>query len=182
MIALAALDSLDRLGEIPSLTFRLHDGASTPHRAHGQYTGFQQAPCPAWDLLALELRAADGQQAVRARRDEPRLPVHVRFLRGADPSGPQVPRAQRQGARRRDRAQHRELGVDFFYLWGDTVTLNVKSFTAFCDELIARKLPIQWFGNARADNLTDPAFVHRLKKGRLLDARARDRVRVGRRP
>jgi anaerobic magnesium-protoporphyrin IX monomethyl ester cyclase len=59
---------------------------------------------------------------------------------------------------------HRELGVDFFYLWGDTVTLNVKSFTAFCDELIARNLPIQWFGNARADNLTDPAFVHRLKK------------------
>ena len=60
--------------------------------------------------------------------------------------------------------QHRELGLDFFYLWGDTVTLNVKSFTAFCDELIARNLPIQWFGNARADNLTDPAFVHRLKK------------------
>jgi anaerobic magnesium-protoporphyrin IX monomethyl ester cyclase len=59
---------------------------------------------------------------------------------------------------------HLELGVDFFYLWGDTVTLNVKSFTAFCDELIARNLPIQWFGNARADNLTDPAFVHRLKK------------------
>ena len=29
---------------------------------------------------------------------------------------------------------------------------------------IARKLPIQWFGNARADNLTDPAFVHRLKR------------------
>ena len=54
--------------------------------------------------------------------------------------------------------------MDFFYLWGDTVTLNVKSFTAFCDELIARNLPIQWFGNARADNLTDPAFVHRLKK------------------
>jgi anaerobic magnesium-protoporphyrin IX monomethyl ester cyclase len=59
---------------------------------------------------------------------------------------------------------HRELGVEFFYLWGDTVTLNVKSFSAFCDELIARKLPIQWFGNARADNLTDPAFVHRLKR------------------
>jgi radical SAM superfamily enzyme YgiQ (UPF0313 family) len=59
---------------------------------------------------------------------------------------------------------YRELGVEFFYLWGDTVTLNVKSFTAFCDELIARKLPIQWFGNARADNLTDPAFVHRLRK------------------
>jgi radical SAM superfamily enzyme YgiQ (UPF0313 family) len=59
---------------------------------------------------------------------------------------------------------HRELGVEFFYLWGDTVTLNVKSFTAFCDELIARRLPVSWFGNARADNLTDPAFVHRLKR------------------
>jgi hypothetical protein len=56
------------------------------------------------------------------------------------------------------------MGLEFFYLWGDTVTLNVKSFTAFCDELIARNLPIQWFGNARADNLTDPAFVHRLKR------------------
>jgi radical SAM superfamily enzyme YgiQ (UPF0313 family) len=56
------------------------------------------------------------------------------------------------------------MGIEFFYLWGDTVTLNVKSFTAFCDELIARNLPIQWFGNARADNLTDPAFVHRLKR------------------
>jgi radical SAM superfamily enzyme YgiQ (UPF0313 family) len=40
----------------------------------------------------------------------------------------------------------------------------VTSFTAFCDELIARNLPIQWFGNARADNLTDPAFVHRLRR------------------
>ncbi|MEP6917726.1 MAG: radical SAM protein, partial [Acidobacteriota bacterium] len=59
---------------------------------------------------------------------------------------------------------YRDLGVEFFYLWGDTVTLNVKSFTAFCDELIARQLPIQWFGNARADNLTDPAFVRRLKQ------------------
>jgi len=59
---------------------------------------------------------------------------------------------------------HRELGVEFFYLWGDTVTLNAKSFGAFCDELIARRLDIRWFGNARADNLTDPAFVRRLRK------------------
>ncbi len=53
--------------------------------------------------------------------------------------------------------------MQFFYLWGDTVTLNVKTFSAFCEELIARRLPIQWFGNARADNLVDPAFVARLK-------------------
>ena len=59
---------------------------------------------------------------------------------------------------------YREFGIDFFYLWGDTVTLNVKSFTVFCDELIARKLPIRWLGNARADNLSDPAFVERLRQ------------------
>ena len=59
---------------------------------------------------------------------------------------------------------YREFGLKFFYLWGDTVTLNVKTFSAFCDELIARKLPMHWFGNARADNLTDPAFVNRLRR------------------
>ena len=30
--------------------------------------------------------------------------------------------------------------------------------------IVLRNLPIRWFGNARADNLTDPAFVHRLRK------------------
>ena len=59
---------------------------------------------------------------------------------------------------------YRELGLTFFYLWGDTVTLNVKTFSAFCEELIARKLPIEWFGNARADNLVDPQFVRRLRQ------------------
>jgi radical SAM superfamily enzyme YgiQ (UPF0313 family) len=55
------------------------------------------------------------------------------------------------------------LGVKHFYLWGDTVTLNAKSFGKFCDELIARNLGAKWFGNARADNLVDPAFVQKLK-------------------
>jgi anaerobic magnesium-protoporphyrin IX monomethyl ester cyclase len=57
----------------------------------------------------------------------------------------------------------KELGVRHFYLWADTVTLNAKSFGKFCDELIARKLDIRWFGNARADNLTDLNFVKRLR-------------------
>jgi radical SAM superfamily enzyme YgiQ (UPF0313 family) len=59
---------------------------------------------------------------------------------------------------------HRDHGIEYFYLWADTVTLNVRAFAAFCDELVDRRLPIHWFGNARADNLTDPAFVHRLKR------------------
>ena len=53
VLQLAALDSLDRLGEIPSLTWR-REGAVVPHRAHGSFTGFLNAPYPAWDLLALD--------------------------------------------------------------------------------------------------------------------------------
>ncbi len=164
VVALAGLDSLDRLFDVPSITFRTN-GTVTPHRAHGQYTGFQQTPSPAWDLLALEHYALP-------MVNKPY--VLVETSRGCPYTCDFCVAPIHQGHKFRERSpkalvdeierQHRELGLDFFYLWGDTVTLNVKSFTAFCDELIARKLPIQWFGNARADNLTDPAFVHRLKQ------------------
>ena len=122
-------------------------------------------PFPAWDLLDLEnysLPLVD------------RPYVIVETSRGCPYSCDFCVAPIHQGHKFRERSakalvdeierSYRELGVEFFYLWGDTVTLNVKSFTAFCDELIARQLPIQWFGNARADNLTDPAFVHRLKR------------------
>jgi radical SAM superfamily enzyme YgiQ (UPF0313 family) len=167
VVQLARLDSLDRLGEIDSLTYRSSGavGAVVPHRTHGSFAGFLSAPYPAWHLLSL--------------RDY-RLPlvdkpyVIIETSRGCPYSCDFCVAPIHQGHKFRERPAkalvdeiertYRELGVEFFYLWGDTVTLNVKSFTAFCDELIARNLPIQWFGNARADNLTDPAFVHRLKR------------------
>lgn len=40
----------------------------------------------------------------------------------------------------------------------------MKSFSAICEEIIARQLNVRWFGNARADNLQDPTFVDRLKR------------------
>jgi radical SAM superfamily enzyme YgiQ (UPF0313 family) len=161
---LAALTSLDRLGEIPNLTWR-RGGEVVPHRAHGSFAGFLQLPFPAWDLLDLENYALP-------LVDRPY--VIVETSRGCPYSCDFCVAPIHQGHKFRERSakalvdeierSHREHGVEFFYLWGDTVTLNVKSFTAFCDELIARQLPIQWFGNARADNLTDPAFVHRLRR------------------
>ena len=136
-----------------------------PHTAHGSYSGFLTMPYPAWDLVPV-------QQYALPLVDAPY--VIVETSRGCPYSCDFCVAPIHQGHKFRERSAktlvdeieraHRELGVEFFYLWGDTVTLNVKSFTAFCDELIARKLPIQWFGNARADNLTDPAFVHRLKR------------------
>jgi len=136
-----------------------------PHRTHGSFTGFATMPYPSWDLVALDRYALP---LVNKRY------VIVETSRGCPYTCDFCVAPIHQGHKFRERSAtsivdeiertHRQLGVDFFYLWGDTVTLNVKSFTAFCDELIARNLPIQWFGNARADNLTDPAFVHRLKR------------------
>jgi radical SAM superfamily enzyme YgiQ (UPF0313 family) len=124
-----------------------------------------QVPYPAWDLLRL-----DRYSLPLVNRPY----VIVETSRGCPYTCDFCVAPIHQGHKFRERSaaaivdemerSYRELGVRFFYLWGDTVTLNVKSFTAFCDELIARKLPAQWFGNARADNLTDPAFVHRLRQ------------------
>jgi radical SAM superfamily enzyme YgiQ (UPF0313 family) len=167
VVQLARLGSLHQMTEVASLTCRPAGAAGpvVPHRAHGSYAGFLSMPYPAWDLLSLQAYA---------------LPlvnkpyVIVETSRGCPYTCDFCVAPIHQGHKFRERSAkalvdemertYRDFGVEFFYLWGDTVTLNVKSFTAFCDELVARNLPIKWFGNARADNLTDPAFVHRLKR------------------
>jgi len=168
-VQLARLESLDELGTIPSVTWRKPStgpdaGTIVPHAAQGQFAGFQNMPYPAWDLVPL-----DSYSLPLVNRPY----TIVETSRGCPYACDFCVAPIHQGHKFRERSAkaivdeiergYREFGIDFFYLWGDTVTLNVKSFTAFCDELIARNLPIQWFGNARADNLTDPAFVHRLR-------------------
>ena len=167
IVQLAGLASVGSLAEVPSLTWRTPEagGAVVPHRGHGSFTAFATMPYPAWDLVAL-----DGYALPLVNKRY----VIVETSRGCPYTCDFCVAPIHQGHKFRERSpkslvdeierSYRELAVEFFYLWGDTVTLNVKSFSAFCDELIARNLPIQWFGNARADNLTDPAFVHRLKR------------------
>jgi radical SAM superfamily enzyme YgiQ (UPF0313 family) len=165
IVQLAQLPALDRVVDVPSVIWRDQTGTIRPHRSHGSFTRFATMPYPAWDLLALDRYALP---LVNKRY------VIVETSRGCPYTCDFCVAPIHQGHKFRERSAkamvdeiertHRELGVDFFYLWGDTVTLNVKTFSAFCEELIGRKLPIQWFGNARADNLTDPAFVHRLKR------------------
>jgi radical SAM superfamily enzyme YgiQ (UPF0313 family) len=166
IVALASLDQLspDRLDRIPSLTYRI-DEEIVPHKAQGVFTGFATMPFPAWDLVPLDhyTLPLEGKRYVL-----------VETSRGCPYSCDFCVAPIHQGHKYRERDAKalvdeieratRELGVRHFYLWGDTVTLNAKSFGRFCDELIARKLDIQWFGNARADNLTDLAFVKRLKQ------------------
>jgi len=163
-LALARLASLNDLATIPSLTFRRGEQI-VQHTAHGSYSGFPQMPYPAWDLVPLQSYSLPLVN---------RPYVIVETSRGCPYACDFCVAPVHQGHKFRERSAkelvdeiergYREFGIDFFYLWGDTVTLNVKSFSNFCEELIARNLPVQWFGNARADNLTDPAFVHRLRR------------------
>jgi radical SAM superfamily enzyme YgiQ (UPF0313 family) len=163
ILALAALDDAGQLDAVPNLTFRRGD-TIVPHRARGSFSGLLQAPYPAWELLDLH-----NYRVPLADRPY----VIVETSRGCPYSCDFCVAPIHQGHKFREKSAkalvdeiehcHKTYGLDYFYLWGDTVTLNVKTFGAFCDELIARRLPIQWFGNARADNLTDPAFVARLK-------------------
>ncbi len=164
LVALAALESMADVDQVPTLTYR-RDGQIVPHRAHGSYSGFPQAPYPAWDLLDLS----------RYRLPLVNQPyVMVEASRGCPYSCDFCVAPIHQGHKFREKSAtalvdeiergYRTFGLRYFYLWGDTVTLNVKSFGAICDELIRRALPIHWLGNARADNLTDPAFVKRLRQ------------------
>lgn len=163
-MALADLIGLEAAGEVPGLT-RRQNGSILPANGRSGFAGFPDMPFPAWDLIPL---------------DRYRLPlvnepyVLVETSRGCPYSCDFCVAPIFQGHKFRERAAevlvdeiercHRELGVRYFYLWGDTVTLNVKGFTRFCEALIARALPIRWFANARADNLVDPAFVELLRR------------------
>ena len=164
-VALAQRASFDAPAEIPGVTWRKPDGTIVPPNGQGTFAGFATMPFPAWDLLPLTNyqlpMVSQPYIIVETSRGCPYscdfcvAPIHQGHkFRERDPKVlvDEIARAKR------------ELGVRYFYLWGDTVTLNQKTFGAFCDELIARDLGIRWFGNARADNLTDPAFVHRLRR------------------
>ena len=164
VLALVDLDSLDQADQVPSVTFR-RAGTVVPHRDRGSFAGFACMPFPAWDLLPL-----DGYRLPLVTK--PYLLVET--SRGCPYSCDFCVVPYFHGHKFRERSAtslvddiergHRELGVEYFYLWGDTVTLNAKSFSQFCDELIARHLHVKWFANARADNLQDPVFVERLKR------------------
>jgi anaerobic magnesium-protoporphyrin IX monomethyl ester cyclase len=164
VLALADLASLDEADRVPSVVFR-REGGLVPHRVRGTFTGFPDMPFPAWDLLPLK-----GYRLPLVTR--PYLLIET--SRGCPYTCDFCVVPYFHGHKFRERSAknlvddiergHRELGIEYFYLWGDTVTLNAKSFSQFCDELIARRLDVKWFANARADNLQDPAFLERLKR------------------
>jgi anaerobic magnesium-protoporphyrin IX monomethyl ester cyclase len=162
-VALAALGPGDDWRAVESLTFR--DGDTiVPHRASGRFAGFPQAPGPDWtgvDFARYRLPLVNAPYAlVETSRGCPYTcefcvaPIHQGHTFRARATDRIVAEIER-GAR--------ERALTYFYLWGDTVTLNLKTFGALADALIAKPMGIRWLANARADNLADPRFVNKLK-------------------
>ena len=164
VLALAAADSLAALSNVPSLTFR-QGGAVVANQARGTFAGFADMPTPAWDLLPLDSYTLplEGKPYVLVETSRG-CPYTCDFCVAPIHHGHKF--RERDPVRLVDEIEHakRTWGVEHFYLWGDTVTLNAKTFSRFCEELIARRLDIKWFGNARADNLTSLEFVQRLRE------------------
>ena len=164
VLALTELQSIEEVDHIPAIVWR-RSGAIVPNRTRGTFEGFRDMPFPAWDLLPLK-----GYRLPLVSK--PYLLVET--SRGCPYSCDFCVVPYFHGHNFRERSAkalvddieraHRELSIDYFYLWGDTVTLNVKSFSQFCEELIARRLAVKWLANARADNLQDLAFVRRLRQ------------------
>jgi radical SAM superfamily enzyme YgiQ (UPF0313 family) len=163
VLQLAGLESFDQADRIDSLTIR-RSGTVLAHRALGSYAGFSTMPYPAWDLLPLERYRLPLENARYLMVETSRgCPYSCDFCVAPVIQGHKF--RERDAVALADEIEEgkKRFGIDHFYLWGDTVTLNAKSFSRFCDELIARKLNVRWFGNGRADNLTSPEFVAKLR-------------------
>jgi anaerobic magnesium-protoporphyrin IX monomethyl ester cyclase len=163
VVAIAGLESIGQAAGVPGVATRVN-GAIVPPSARATFAGFAEMPYPAWDLLPLgryRLPLVNKPYVlIETSRGCPYscdfcvVPLHHGHKFRERPASVLVDEMERT---------KREFGIDYFYLWGDTVTLNAKSFSQFCEELIARDLKVKWFANARADNLVDAAFVDRLK-------------------
>jgi radical SAM superfamily enzyme YgiQ (UPF0313 family) len=164
VVELASLESFGDADRIASLTVR-RDGTILPHRLHGSYSAFASMPYPAWDLLPLHRYRVPlyGSRYLIVETSRG-CPYQCDFCIAPIHQGHKF--RERDAAALVDEIEEgkRRFGIDDFYLWADTVTLNARSFGRFCDELIARNLGIRWFGNGRADNLTSPEFVAKLRQ------------------
>ena len=148
---------------VDNLLFR-DRGAIVRHRASGRFAGFAQAAGPDWtgvDFSHYRLPLVNAPYAL------------VETSRGCPYTCDFCVAPIHQGRTFRARAAERvvaeiargvaERDLRYFYLWGDTVTLNLKTFGTLADALIASRLRIRWLANARADNLADPRFVNKLR-------------------
>ncbi len=151
-VALATRANLSDLTGVAGVVWRRADGSIVPAAGHGAFAGFKAMPRPAWELLPLQnYRLPMVSEAYIIVETSRGCPYACDFCVAPIHQGHKFREREPKALVDEIAWARRELGVRYFYLWGDTVTLNQKTFSAFCEELIARDLDIQWFGNARAE-------------------------------
>ncbi len=164
--AVRQLANMTEAGEwsaIDAMCFR-NNGAVVAHRAAGRFSGFAGAAGPDWEGTSFSQYRLPLVNAPYALVETSRgCPYTCDFCVAPLQQGHQF--RERPAAAVVDEIErlHGTHGLQYFYLWGDTVTLHQKSIGAIADELVRRRLAIHWIANARADNLTDRAFVERLR-------------------
>ena len=142
-LALANLAPGDDWRAVENLMFR-ERGDLVRHRAVGRFAGFESAAGPDWSAVnfdAYRLPLVNAPYAlVETSRGCPYTcefcvaPIHQGHTfraRAADRIVDEIERGVR------------ERGLEYFYLWGDTVTLNLKTFGVLADTLIERRVPIR---------------------------------------
>ena len=58
---------------------------------------------------------------------------------------------------------HKKFGIKQFFFWADTFTLARKNVMEICDEIIKRKLKVNWLANSRVDCI-DRKLLKKMKK------------------
>lgn len=160
---LAKLGSTNDWSAIDALCLR-QGGVVVAHRAAGRFSGFPESAGPDWSdtsfseyrlpLVNAPYALVETSRGCPYTCDFCVAPIQQGHLFRERPASAVVDEIERL---------HRTQGLNYFYLWGDTVTLHQKSISAIADELVRRRLAIHWIANARADNLTDRTFVDRLR-------------------
>ncbi len=164
VLQLVRSNSKEQWSEIRGLCYRNGDQIFV-HSERGQIDNLDELPCPAWDLLPLQKYSLP---LVRKSY------VLVETSRGCSYVCDFCVVPYHHGNKFRHRSPQKLVdeiefikgrhGLEYFYLWGDTVTLNSKIFQEFCQELIRRDLQVRWFANARADNLVNLDYVNIMKE------------------
>ena len=155
--------NFDKLETIQGLCFRKRGQVVLNSKRSG-VRNLDALPVPAWDLLPLEKYTlpltGDRYVMVEVNRG---CPFTCDFCVVPITHGNKF--RERELVKVVDEIQFlmHKYGLKTFYLWGDSVTLNRKFMSAFCDEIIERKLSIKWLSNSRADTINSYEFACKLR-------------------
>jgi len=157
----------DQLKNIKGLYFRLNGRiVETPRRE--QIKDLDKLPYPAWEYFSLEKYQMPilGKSYLLVETSRG-CPFGCDFCVVSIIHGLNF--RQRQSKKVVDEIEYMKnrFKIETFYLWGDTVTLDEKFILSLANEIIKRKLNIQWITNARLDTINNILILKKMRQAGL---------------